>query len=54
MIRITISVEAFKAIAWTLPLGSAGYEAEANQHGERKSFRLPLGAGEATVLFGAG
>ena len=30
MIRIAISVEAFEAIARTLPLGSVGYEAEAN------------------------
>ena len=35
MIRITISVEAFEAIARTLPLGSVGYEAEANERGER-------------------
>ena len=32
MIRIAISVE---AIARTLPLGSMGYEAEANERGER-------------------
>jgi hypothetical protein len=43
-----------EAIARTLPLGSVGYEAEPNQRGERKSFRLPLGAGEARLLFGAG
>ena len=35
MIRIAISVEAFEAIARTLPLGSVGYEAEANERGER-------------------
>jgi hypothetical protein len=34
MIRIAISVEAFEAIARSLPLGSAGYEAEANERGE--------------------
>jgi hypothetical protein len=28
-----ISVEAFEAIAQTLPLGSVGYEAEANERG---------------------
>ena len=33
MIRIAISVEAFEAIARTLPLGSVGYEAEANERG---------------------
>ena len=35
MVRITISVEAFEAIARTLPLGSVGYEVEANERGER-------------------
>ena len=35
MIRIAISAEAFEAIARTLPLGSVGYEAEANERGER-------------------
>jgi hypothetical protein len=32
MIRIAISVE---AIAWTLPLGSVGYENKTNERGER-------------------
>ena len=35
MIRITITAAAFEAIAATLPLGSVGYEAEANERGER-------------------
>jgi hypothetical protein len=35
MIRIAISAEAFEAIARTLPLGSVGYENEANEKGER-------------------
>ncbi|MGO8841956.1 MAG: hypothetical protein ACLQF1_12735 [Methyloceanibacter sp.] len=35
MVRIAISVEAFEAIARTLPVGSVGYEAEANERGER-------------------
>jgi len=35
MVRIAISVEAFEAIARTLPLGSVGYEAEATGRGER-------------------
>jgi hypothetical protein len=35
MIRIAITVAAFEAIAQTLPLGSVGYEAEANDRGER-------------------
>jgi hypothetical protein len=35
MIRIAISVEAFEAIARTLPLGSVAYEANADQRGEQ-------------------
>jgi hypothetical protein len=35
MIRIAITAAAYKAIARTLPLGSVGYEAEANERGER-------------------
>jgi hypothetical protein len=35
MIKIAISVEAFEAIARTLPLGSVGYENETNELGER-------------------
>jgi hypothetical protein len=35
MIKIAISVEAFEAIARTLPLGSVGYENETNERGER-------------------
>jgi hypothetical protein len=35
MIKIAISVEAFEAIAATLPLGSVGYENETNERGER-------------------
>ena len=35
MIKIAITTEAFEAIARTLPLGSVGYEAEANERGER-------------------
>jgi hypothetical protein len=34
MIRITITIEAFEAIARTLPLGSVGDEAEANERGK--------------------
>ena len=33
--RLAISVEAFEAIGRTLTLGSVGYEAEANERGER-------------------
>ena len=35
MIKIAISAEAFEAIARALPLGSVGYESEANDRGER-------------------
>ncbi len=35
MIRIAIRVAAFEAIAKTLPLGSVGFEGEANERGER-------------------
>jgi hypothetical protein len=35
MIKIAISVEAFEAIAATLPLGSVGYENETNEEGQR-------------------
>jgi hypothetical protein len=35
VVCIAISVEAFDAIAATLPLGSVGYENETNERGER-------------------
>jgi len=35
MVRIAISVEAFEAIARTLPLGSVGYENKTNERGEK-------------------
>jgi hypothetical protein len=35
MIRIAITVEAFEAIARTLPLGSVGYENKTNERGEK-------------------
>jgi hypothetical protein len=35
VVRIAISVEAFETIARTLPVGSVGFEAEANEQGER-------------------
>jgi hypothetical protein len=35
MIRIAISVEAFEAIARTLPLGTVSYENKTNERGER-------------------
>jgi len=41
MIQIAISVEAFDAIARTLPLGSVGYENESNERGERLIWLKP-------------
>jgi hypothetical protein len=41
MIRITISVEAFEAIAATLPLGSVGDENDVNERGERLFWLAP-------------
>jgi hypothetical protein len=35
MIRISISIAAFEALAATLPLGTAGYESEPSPNGER-------------------
>ena len=35
MVRIAITVEAFEAIASTLPLGSVGYENATTERGER-------------------
>ncbi len=35
MIKIAITVEAFEAIATTLPLGSVGYENGSSESGER-------------------
>jgi hypothetical protein len=35
MVRIAISVEAFEAIARTLPVGSVGFENKTNERGER-------------------
>jgi hypothetical protein len=41
MIRIAISRAAFEAIASTMPLGSVGYEREANANGERYVWLAP-------------
>jgi hypothetical protein len=42
MIRIAITAEAYDAIVATLPLGSVGYEADANERGERLIWLEPL------------
>ena len=41
MIRIAITEAAFEALAATLPLGSVGYEVEANVRGERLVWLAP-------------
>lgn len=41
VIRISISPAAFDAIASTMPLGTVGFDAEANERGERMIW-LPL------------
>ena len=51
MMRIAISVEAFEAIAATLPLGPVGYNAEANERGERYVSLTPRRT-LATVSYG--
>jgi hypothetical protein len=48
MIRIAIAEAAFEA-AGTLPLGSVGYEAEANERGKLVWTRPPLAAGTSTA-----
>ena len=45
MIKIEISVEAFEAIAKTLPVGSVGYENEADERGERLVVMVGVGLG---------
>jgi hypothetical protein len=35
MVRIAISVEAFEAIARTLPVGGVGFENKTNERGEK-------------------
>jgi hypothetical protein len=45
MIRIAISVEAFEAIARTLPLASVGYEDKTDEEGERLIVMVGVGLG---------
>jgi hypothetical protein len=45
LIKIAISVEAFEAIAATLPVGSVGYEAEADERRERLIVMVGVGLG---------
>ena len=54
MIRIAISVEAFAAIAKTLPLGSVGYENKVNEKGERLIWLEPNVVNRLRSLRGLG
>ena len=54
MIRIAISAEAFEAIARTLPLGSMGFEAEANERGEKLVWLEDAMADRLAVMRGPG
>ena len=54
MIRIAISAEAFEAIARTLPLGSIGFEAEANERGEKLVWLEDAMADRLAVMRGPG
>ena len=54
MIRIAISVEAFEAIAKTLPLGSLGYENATNERGERLIWLEPTVVNRLRAMRGAG
>jgi hypothetical protein len=54
MIRIAISAEAFDAIARTLPLGSIGFEAEANERGEKLVWLEDAMADRLAVMRGPG
>jgi len=54
MIRIAISVEAFGAIARTLPLGSVGYETAPNAKGEMHIWIDDRQADKLTAMRGPG
>ena len=53
MVRIAITVEAFEAIARTLPLGSVGYENATNERGERYVWLAPTADGGTPDLRGS-
>jgi hypothetical protein len=54
MIRIAITQAAFDAIASTLPFGSVGYEAEANERGERLIWLVDAMADRLGAMRGPG
>jgi hypothetical protein len=54
MIKIAISVEAFEAIASTLPLGSVAYEPELDAKGERHIWLEPAVLARLRAMRGRG
>jgi hypothetical protein len=54
MVRIAISVEAFEAIARTLPLGSVGYENKVKERGERLIWLEPSVVDRLRAMRGPG
>jgi hypothetical protein len=52
MIRIAISVEAFEAIARTLPLGSVAAEPYFNERGERTVWLKEVWVGRSSAMRG--
>ena len=54
MIRIAITQAAYDAICATLPLGSVGYEAEANERSERLIWLEDAMADRLSAMRGAG
>jgi hypothetical protein len=54
MVRITISVEAFEAIAQTLPLGSVGYENKTTERGRRLIWLDRAMVDRLCAMFGRG
>ena len=54
MIKIAISVEAFEAIARTLPLGSVGYENGPSVNGERLIWLAPNVVNRLRAMRGPG
>jgi hypothetical protein len=54
MIRLAISQAAFDAIAATMPLGTVGYEAQANEKGERFIWLAPAVVDQLRAMRGPG
>jgi hypothetical protein len=54
MIRITITLAAFEAIAATMPIGSVGYERAGDSEGERHIWLAPAVVDRLAALRGPG